>query len=285
MQIYFTVAHDPTQLNRQGPDEGTQYRSDVFASSDAQQLAAKAYIAELDKAHAFTSRIVTKVEPLQAFYRAEAFHQNYAMLHPSNSYIAGYDLPKVANLKKLYPALYREQAVFVGGSQELKKGVLTVHRREILLMLASAAAAGADPPAWLRAEAEEWEVTKTDEEWRRLLTPAQYQVLRHEDTEPPSSSPLVDEHRAGVFVCAGCELPLFKSETKFESGTGWPSFWSPIEGSVGTKTDRSLWMERTEVHCRRCGGHLGHVFKDGPPPTGLRYCMNGVALKFVPEAS
>ena len=160
-----------------------------------------------------------------------------------------------------------------------------MHRREILLMLASAAAAGADPPAWLRAEAEGGEVIKTDEEWRRLLTPAQYQVLRHEDTEPPSSSPLVDEHRTGVFVCAGCELPLFKSETKFESGTGWPSFWSPIEGSVGTKTDRSLWMERTEVHCRRCGGHLGHVFKDGPPPTGLRYCMNGVALKFVPEAS
>ena len=136
-----------------------------------------------------------------------------------------------------------------------------MHRRGLLLMLAAVAAAGADPPSWLRAEAEEWEVTKTDEEWRRLLTPAQYQVLRHEDTEPPSSSPLVDEHRAGVFVCAGCELPLFKSETKFESGTGWPSFWSPIEGSVGTKTDRSLWMERTEVHCRRCGGHLGHVFK------------------------
>ena len=160
-----------------------------------------------------------------------------------------------------------------------------MHRREILLMLASAAAAGAGPPAWLRAEAEEWEVTKTDEEWRRLLTPAQYQVLRHKDTEPPGSSPLVDEHRTGVFVCAGCELPLFKSETKFESGTGWPSFWSPIDGAVGTKLDRSFLMERTEVHCRRCGGHLGHVFDDGPPPTGLRYCMNGLALKFIPEGS
>jgi peptide-methionine (R)-S-oxide reductase len=99
------------------------------------------------------------------------------------------------------------------------------------------------------------------------------------------SSPLLDEHRKGVFVCAGCELPLFKSETKFDSGTGWPSFWSPIDGAVGTKTDRSLWMQRTEVHCRRCGGHLGHVFNDGPPPTGLRYCMNGVALKFLPEGS
>ena len=110
-------------------------------------------------------------------------------------------------------------------------------------------------------------------------------MLRHEATEPAGSSPLLHEHRKGVFVCAGCELPLFKSETKFESGTGWPSFWSTIEGAAGTKTDRSLWEERTEVHCRRCGGHIGHVFKNGPPPTGLRYCMNGVALKFVPEES
>ena len=128
-------------------------------------------------------------------------------------------------------------------------------------------------------------MTKTDEEWRRLLTPAQYQVLRHEATERPGSSALLREHRKGVFVCAGCELPLFKSETKFESGTGWPSFWSPIEGTVGAKSDWSSAMERTEAHCRRCGGHLGHVFEDGPPPTGLRYCMNGVALKFIPDES
>jgi peptide-methionine (R)-S-oxide reductase len=160
-----------------------------------------------------------------------------------------------------------------------------MHRRGLLLMLASAAAGGAVHPAWFLAKAEEFEATKTDEEWRRLLAPAQYQVLRHEGTEPAGSSPLLYEHRKGVFVCAGCELPVFKSETKFESGTGWPSFWSPIEGAVGTKTDRSLWEERTEVHCRRCGGHLGHVFKDGPPPTGLRFCMNGVALKFEPEES
>jgi peptide-methionine (R)-S-oxide reductase len=158
-------------------------------------------------------------------------------------------------------------------------------RRDLLSMLALTAVGSFVFPTWLLAEAEKLEVTKTDEEWRRLLTPAQYQVLRHEDTEPAFSSPLVDEHRKGVFVCAGCELPLFKSETKFESGTGWPSFWSPVEGAVGTKTDRSFLMERTEVHCRRCGGHLGHVFNDGPPPTGLRYCMNGVALKFIPEGS
>jgi peptide-methionine (R)-S-oxide reductase len=150
-------------------------------------------------------------------------------------------------------------------------------RRDLLSMMAVAAVGGVVLPAWLLAEAEKLEVMKTDEEWRRLLTPAQYQVLRHEDTEPAFSSPLLDEHRKGVFACAGCELPLFKSETKFESGTGWSSFWSPIDGAVGTKLDRSFQMERTEVHCRRCGGHLGHVFDDGPPPTGLRYCMNGVA--------
>ena len=153
--------------------------------------------------------------------------------------------------------------------------------RDLLSMMAVAAVGGVVLPAWLLAEAEKLEVMKTDEEWRRLLTPAQYQVLRHEDTEPAFSSPLLDEHRKGVFACAGCELPLFKSETKFESGTGWPSFRRPIDGAVGTKLDRSFLMERTEVHCRRCGGHLGHVFDDGPPPTGLRYCMNGVALKFM----
>ena len=158
-------------------------------------------------------------------------------------------------------------------------------RRRDLLGVLAATVGGVVLSTRLLAEAEELEVSKTDEEWRRLLTPAQYQVLRHEATEPAGSSPLLHEHRKGVFVCAGCELPLFTSETKFESGTGWPSFFRPIEGAVGTRVDRSFGMERTEVHCRRCGGHLGHVFHDGPPPTGLRYCMNGVALKFIPEAS
>ena len=134
-----------------------------------------------------------------------------------------------------------------------------------------------------RSEGERrFEITRSDEEWRRLLTPEQYRVLRQHGTERAGTSPLDREKRAGTFVCAGCEQPLFSSETKFDSGTGWPSFWQPLDGAVGTSVDRSLFMTRTEVHCSRCGGHLGHVFEDGPPPTGLRYCMNGVAMAFVP---
>ena len=126
-----------------------------------------------------------------------------------------------------------------------------------------------------------FEVVKTDEEWRRQLDPAAYRVLREHGTERAWTSPLNKEKRAGSFTCAGCDLPLFSSETKFESGTGWPSFYQPLPDAVATTSDKSYGMTRTEVHCRRCGGHLGHVFDDGPKPTGLRYCMNGVALKFV----
>ena len=127
---------------------------------------------------------------------------------------------------------------------------------------------------------ETFPIQKTDEEWRRILTPAQYEVLRGHATESPGSCALLDEHRGGVFSCAGCGQPLFVAERKFESGTGWPSFFEPMEGAIGKTTDRSYGMKRVEVHCSQCGGHLGHVFDDGPPPTGLRYCINGVALSF-----
>ncbi len=127
---------------------------------------------------------------------------------------------------------------------------------------------------------EVFEVTHTDEEWRKLLKPNQYAVLRREGTERPFTSPLNDEHRSGRFACAGCALDLFSSATKFDSGTGWPSFWQPLPKAVAERRDSTLGMARTEVHCRRCGGHLGHVFDDGPKPTGLRYCMNGLAMAF-----
>jgi peptide-methionine (R)-S-oxide reductase len=132
---------------------------------------------------------------------------------------------------------------------------------------------------------ETFDIVKTDEEWRRVLTPEQYRVLREHGTERAGTCALLHEKRPGTFRCAGCGTPLFKSGRKFESGTGWPSFVDPLEGAVGTSTDTSLFMTRTEVHCQRCGGHLGHVFKDGPPPTGLRYCINGVALDFEAEGT
>lgn len=126
------------------------------------------------------------------------------------------------------------------------------------------------------------DIPKTEDEWRARLSPEQFDVLRKHGTERAGASPLNREHRPGVFRCAGCGQELFDSETKFESGTGWPSFWAPLESAVETKTDSTHGMVRTEVHCSRCGGHLGHVFEDGPRPTGLRYCMNGVSLTFTP---
>jgi peptide-methionine (R)-S-oxide reductase len=133
------------------------------------------------------------------------------------------------------------------------------------------------------SQSEKFEVNKTEEEWRKILTPEQFRVLRKHGTERAGSSPLDKNYAKGIYVCAGCGQPLFTSETKFNSGTGWPSFYAPIEGAVGTSIDKSFFMTRVEVHCSRCGGHLGHVFDDGPAPTGKRYCINGVALNFQPQ--
>ena len=156
-----------------------------------------------------------------------------------------------------------------------------IDRRNFLSFAPALLALGFAP----RAQAAEFAVTHTEAEWRKLLTPAQFDVLREEGTERPFTSPLLKEHRKGVFACAGCDQDAFDSATKFESGTGWPSFWKPLDKAVLETKDNSYGMTRTAVSCSRCGGHLGHVFDDGPKPTGLRYCMNGVAMTFRPATA
>jgi peptide-methionine (R)-S-oxide reductase len=161
---------------------------------------------------------------------------------------------------------------------------MIMNRRAALGLGATGLIGGATLFAWSSpgyASEGKFAVTYSDAEWRKRLPPKVYAVLRKEDTEPAGSSPLLKEKRRGTYHCAGCVLPVFSSATKYESGTGWPSFWQPLANAIGTREDNKLFS-RTEVHCRRCGGHLGHVFDDGPKPTGLRYCLNGLALKFRP---
>jgi peptide-methionine (R)-S-oxide reductase len=167
-----------------------------------------------------------------------------------------------------------------------------VGRRQFLVVLGSTVVLG-PPLVWLAGrsgvaaerEAHVFPIQRSDDDWRRALTPQQYAVLRGHATERPFTSHLNGEKRQGTYGCAGCGQPLFDAATKFESGTGWPSFWQPLSGAIGTSVDRLLFMVRTEVHCAQCGGHLGHVFDDGPPPTGLRYCINGAALVFTSAAA
>lgn len=175
--------------------------------------------------------------------------------------------------------LNRRQFLWSAGSKTL--GIAGVAGALTYYLINSGNNSGKSEPM-AATKNENFEITKTEAEWKTVLSPEQFYVLRKHGTERARTSPLDKVYEPGTFACAGCDLPLFTSETKFDSGTGWPSFYKPIENAVATTVDRTLFMTRTEVHCHRCGGHLGHVFEDGPAPTGLRYCMNGVAMKFIP---
>ncbi|MDX1682914.1 MAG: peptide-methionine (R)-S-oxide reductase MsrB, partial [Phycisphaeraceae bacterium] len=245
LRVFFAT-HDPTTGNGQHPDYGSQYRPAIFYDGPEEKEVAAAYIEQLETAGVYSQPIATGLEPLDAFYPAETVHQDFVRLNPRHPYVVQWALPKLEKLRKQFPELIADSS---GPSADGE--LQTIH--------------------------------KSPDQWRAELTDAEYEILREAGTEPPFSSELNDVTEPGTFHCAGCRLPLFKTDTKFKSGTGWPSFTAPIDpGHIGEHEDRSLGMVRTEVVCARCDGHLGHVFRDGPPPTGLRYCINGLALDFRP---
>ena len=257
LHVFFAVAHDPTQLNYQGPDHGPQFRSAILYANAQQKAAAESYIAQLTKAKFWSDPIVTQVSPLGTFYPAEQYHQDYATLHPDQPYIAINDAPKVTRLKKLLPALYRETPVLVSNSHS------DSHKEKKMRDY--------NKP--------------NDADLKKTLTPLQYEVTQHERTEAPFRNEYWDNHEAGIYVDVVTGEPLFSSLDKFDSGTGWPSFTKPLEASnIKTKTDRQLGMVRTEVRSAHGDSHLGHLFDDGPRPTGQRYCMNSASMRFIPVA-
>ena len=253
LHVFFAIAHDPTQLNRQGPDHGTQYRSAIWFTSEQQKTAAESYIAQLNTSKFWPRPIVTQVAALGTFYPAESYHQDYATLHPMQPYIAIHDAPKVALLKKQMPSLYRERPVLV--SDAAKEKTMREYKK----------------PA--------------DAEIKQKLNPLQYNVTQHEATEPPFRNEYWNNHEDGIYVDIVSGEPLFSSLDKYDSGTGWPSFTKPLEtANITTKTDRQFGVTRTEVRSTHADSHLGHVFDDGPRPTGQRFCMNSASMRFIPVA-
>jgi peptide methionine sulfoxide reductase msrA/msrB len=255
MKVFFSVGCDPTQLNYQGPDHGTQYRSALFYKTPEQQATAKAYLKALADAKYWNDPIVTEVTAFTAFWPAEDYHQHFLDKNPQWPYIVRFDMPKIAALTQQWPELINYPRMMWHGVP-------------------------------VRGENEQvsFPITKTDAEWKKQLARLAYEVLRHADTERPFTGPLNDEHRKGTFYSAATGQPLFRSEDKFDSGTGWPSFTRPIvQSALLLRVDNTLGMERVEVEDSSSGSHLGHVFDDGPAPTGLRYCMNSASMIFVAD--